>query len=711
MPISGPIGTASQLNYTAPGSGVGISVQAKLAQAVNIRDYGGLADYAGGGIGTGADNLIAIHEISTQYGANARVVFDALAGLGYRISAGDAQIGSCILDVDPKCTLYFDGYPGYVAGFTQVKCVRPVNCISLDLNYAFVIGDSAAKTLVDKGVFLTEANFDRATTTSVITNGTELVAQNIPWPAGDTFVVDTTWAYSAADTKSVHWTANVNNDVNFHLAWRNISPGCSLNMNFSGAIGTTPLLCLAVKATGGWAGVFFSTEVNGTSTTYIRKDIGVTAISTPIAYPAKVTHQSYSPYFSHGSVRVGGYDPVTDLSNFDILFSGNIIAKGQVRGVIYKAGAGMYGQTGAGATFDNWTITRFKEPGGAAMISTMFIGDSRMADRVDSFPQYYREFIEGTAGSRAIFQYNQAVAGHTSAQQLAVLTAAGVPGTAGGPVAPFPPNVVIIDASTNDIQGFGIGTTLTGNTIPNYDAMIAFIEGKIGAGLTKYIIGIPFLWYTQAQNGGHGQNSGQYASGAVWRAGLMRYAADRGYSIMDWNEILGPITSNFDNGFPTVVPQLNSNLPAVQDDIHPSSWAARLMGFALARRVAGLFTARIPKSTGWITVPTASYVNAWAQFASEPLQYRIDAEGFVHFRGVVTAGTLTDGTSALQLPNILLPDRATVRVLLPFDLGGSARFELSNPNCLLTIFNKAGAGTTNVFFDGFAPYKIANGDL
>lgn len=703
MPLSGPTNNANQILFTAPGSGRSLSVQSKLGQIINVLDYGGAGDYSGGGAGTGTDNLAALVKIFTQFGANAVVKFPCVAGKQYRFSnvASFANFGDLVFDADDGAIFYFDTYAGLPSG---LRSFRPITGVALDLHYNFVIGDRGQKHEVDKALYLSDANFDRSVISSVLMNTTEVLPLKTLWSGGDgSFNVDS--VYTTPDAKTILFS-NSPTDSNFHVGMRPAAMGDEHTAHFETAIGT-PTLAVMVRASGGYAGVFFDTNVGTSGVTGFRKDGSNVGVSTTVTYIGQGTHASYSAYLSHITIRPTGYNAVSGVSTFDILFSGSIVQQGSVLGVIYQVGFGLFGTVGNGVTIKNWTVARNKEPAGAKLVYPLIIGDSRAESHSDCWAQYLRETLEGTAGIRVVGMANYAISGQTSTQQKANLLAKGVPGATGGPAAPILPTVCIIDAFTNNIQGsFAVSTMLT-----DYAAMIAFIAAA--APNCQFILCNTYLWYTQAQNGGIGQGSGQYSAGAPHRTALMRFCSDNGYQLLDWNEIMGPIVSNFDNGFPGqgFTPDLRPNLPPVQDNIHPPSFINRLLGWAAARCVAGLMFQKSTLATPWINIAAGAYQNSWTQNVTQPLRYRVDSGGLVHFNGVLNIGTVTDNTVVLQLPGHLVPDQLVIRQLLAFDAGGTARLEISKADGTLRIFNKSAAGASFLFMDGFAPYKMNNGAL
>lgn len=91
--------------------------------------------------------------------------------------------------------------------------------------------------------------------------------------------------------------------------------------------------------------------------------------------------------------------------------------------------------------------------------------------------------------------------------------------------------------------------------------------------------------------------------------------------------------------------------------------------------------------------------NGWTNVSGAELSYYEDSDGTVNFRGQITAGTKTDGTTIFTMPNANLYPYRDTRFQLPHDDKNAAQGILSSTDGTMKIYNVTGAAAT-LFFTG-----------
>ena len=243
--------------------------------------------------------------------------------------------------------------------------------------------------------------------------------------------------------------------------------------------------------------------------------------------------------------------------------------------------------------------------------------------------------MDMTAGIRLWKIDNQAIPGQNIALQWAQMQSVGVADV----------DAVIIDIGTNDVQG----STGTAGFITNLTNMINTVQA---AG--KYLIVCNFdLWYGQALAGAIGQNATNFDAGAQYRAALLQLCAEKGVKVVDHMTYSGPVLAHYVN--PALGTDLTSAGDAYMgDNIHQTSQANRVRALHIARAFCGLLTSK----PGLACDPVAltDVKNGWT-ISLQALYATIDAAGTVTFDGLLSAGTKTNGTVVLTLPQHLWPPR------------------------------------------------------
>lgn len=468
-----------------------------------------------------------------------------------------------------------------------------------------------------------------ASKVSAISPGTFFTPQRVSWPNSDTFEADT-FAFTDANSALFQRAPG---DGKFHVGSVRPRVGDKYSMPLPVSGGAFP--CALVQDQGGFSGVYFSANSASTCTVF-RKNTGVTGTSSIVNYPMQGNHDSYAAINSEIQLHV------VSANRYDVLLNGFTVASVTTHGPIDLVGFGAFFTATSGTFAVNLlypTVVRKCEGVGSRFIALSVFGDSRSSNRMDCWTEKAKKIADGSAGLRLWDIYNNAVAGQTSAQQLAIMQSVGVASA----------NVVVISVGTNDAQG-QVG-------VPTYKANLeAMCDICIAAG-KPFIIVKPPLWYTKAQSGGKGQPSANYQLTSQYRAICSLVCANKGGKLVDIDAELGPIVSYYVNSA-AAVNMVDKGDPVVFDNIHFTGMANDIMATSIIKAVMAIASADGYKdgySTDWLTVKA---LNSWEiNTADNPLQISATKDGAISLTGRVfkSTGSITDGTAIAKLPQILSP--------------------------------------------------------
>lgn len=463
---------------------------------------------------------------------------------------------------------------------------------------------------------------------SAISPGTFFTPQKISWPNSDTFEPDS-FAFSDANSALFQYAPG---DGKFHVGSVRPQVGDRYSMPLPVSGGASP--CVLVQDQNGYSGAYFSPDIASTCTVF-RKNIGATGTSSIVNYPMQGNHVSYSAINSEVQLHV------VSANRYDVLLNGFTIASITTQGPIDTIGFGAFFTATTGTFAVNLlypTVIRKYEGVGSRFIALSVFGDSRSSNRMDCWTEKARKIADGSAGLRLWDIYNNAVAGQTSAQQLAVMQSVGVASA----------NIVVISVGTNDAQG-QVG-------VPTYKSNLeAMCDICIAAG-KPFIVVKPPLWYTQVQSGGKGQPSANYQLTSQYRATCALVCANKGGKLVDLDAELGPIVSYYVNPA-SPINMVGKGDPVVFDNIHFTSAANDVMATAIVKAVMGILTynSKMKYHTDWLTVKA---LNSWViNTGDNPLQISATKGGAVSITGRVfkSSGAIVDGTAIAKLPQILAP--------------------------------------------------------
>jgi len=463
---------------------------------------------------------------------------------------------------------------------------------------------------------------------SAISPGTFFTPQKVSWPNSDTFEADS-FAFTDASSALIQHAPG---DGKFHIGSARPRVGDKYSMPLPVSGGAFP--CVLVQDQGGFSGVYFSADSASTCTVF-RKNIGATGTSSIAGYPMQGNHDSYSAINSEVQLHV------VSANKYDVLLNGFTVASITTQGPIDLIGFGAFFTATSGTFAVNLlypTVISDYEGIGSRFIALSVFGDSRSSNRMDCWTEKAKKIADGSAGLRLWDIYNNAVAGQTSAQQLAIMQSVGVASA----------NVVVISVGTNDAQG-QVG-------VPTYKANLeAMCDICIAAG-RPFIIVKPPLWYTKAQSGGKGQTSANYQLTSQYRAICSLVCANKGGKLVDIDAELGPIVSYYVNSA-AAINMVGKGDPVVFDNIHFTAAANDIMATAIVKAVMGIITngSKMKYYTDWITVKA---LNSWAiNTGDNQLQVSSTKYGAVSLTGRVykSAGSTADGTAISKAPQILAP--------------------------------------------------------
>lgn len=385
---------------------------------------------------------------------------------------------------------------------------------------------------------------------------------------------------------------------------------------------------LVVLCTGGHF-VFWASQ-DGVGTWYY-KGIGGPYPTENVDWSGRTTHASWQAQHCDWTLRL--YDATT----IGIVLNGVEIFRYTlpVGSVIDRGGfVAMKTDTDAGVSIEWLTATRLNHPQGGQEVRLAVYGDSKSDGYFGDWTDAFREALDGSAGIRVTQIVNHAVSGDSSYAQMLRMQMNPPVGMTDS----------VIHVGTNDVQGLAPAEA----SFANIEAMI---DMAVGAGNRVHLV-VPDLWYGQAEAGGWGENTNNYAGGARTRTAIQRLAAERGCRIVNAPQLLGAVL-----GSQITDPDISD--PRLRDSIHPTSFTYRLIGMEIARSVLAAAAPIMTRSVADRPIP-AAWQNGWAAGSDTP-SYRVSEDGVLSMSGFVTAGTKVEGTTLLKLPRSLWP-RQTARV-------------------------------------------------
>lgn len=632
---------ASHIGYTQAGAGsVERTVESRLRESISILDKGGKDD---NGVTNNHQPLIdAI--IAAGPGGTVRFprtdtgtyTFGWFFWSDPAVAAIIAEPYSFTFDVAPGLTMIWPG--DYPNGMT-ITLTHPVKMVGTEFNTRSILTSRAHTDWANKMMWLSEGDLDRSRVHPISCNdGASIRNYLLPWTSNDW--VPTTPA--ASDSASVTLTEDVVNGAS-RVAMAVAVPGTETAINFELLAGTGMILVAIVRTTDGYH-IIQMGPGQGNNYLKIGKHTGGVYSEDYFAYYGQSNHHSYDPINSIVTIRVNAWNSYTMLLNGYDVFSFNQGGDQVVPGTIIEVGYGFFpGALHDSVKLENWTRTSGKVAGGKGIVHAAIFGDSISCPQGQNWQETFQEALEGSFGMRVHTISNHAIAGQGSENQWAAMQAWAWDART---------NLVIIQVGTNDIQaGIPLWAFLAA-----MQSMITYVKSRT----RNLVIGMPPLFWTQAQSNHtgatpYGRASTNYEGGAPYRAGLLRLCAENDVQLVDNLQLLGPALAGYVNPESPVGNFTTTGLdPITFDNIHPSHFAARLLGWNYARAAAGLLVKKPSRALDTLFL-AADFRSGWNGSVEAP-GYAIDENGNVKFSGILTAGgsaITADGTLVLALPRHL----------------------------------------------------------
>jgi lysophospholipase L1-like esterase len=440
--------------------------------------------------------------------------------------------------------------------------------------------------------------------------------EKLSFASGDTWVADAGFGLTA-DTASY----NLTSDGFMHAIFEPVRGGDEVAIAFAN---TNFIKAAIVRFVGGYMAFYAGTGFG----VFRTKLTGVAAAeNTGLTWAQATTNPAWAPEKSEWKIRI------YNANTFSVLLNGKeIIEPITTPGPIVDAGFGLFWLTNLLAAMNYSTKTRRKEPYGLSPMRLLVCGDSTSEARAGGWPLFAKEFIDGSFGARVWNVYNQAVSGHTSANQLAALLAN--------------PNRT---TSTHAIIAVGINDDQSGGPAASITNIGSMIDSCNSAGIPnrRIVLVAPHLWYTQALSGGSGINTGTNDMHGPLRAAIKKLAAVRGCPVVDMQEVFTGVTPD-DLTRPLDVD------PLVRDNIHQTLWGYKLQGDAIAKAI---LANTVPEMTGdesYTLFNASLFRNSWISNAGQPFGYSVKG-GIVTLHGKMDKGTVTEPVVIANLPANLRP--------------------------------------------------------
>ena len=543
----------------------------------------------------------------------------------YTFSGNNTNLAGVVLAPDAGVTFTATDATVPILSTAGVRTTQNLRLHYSDLNFNYTLSSAFQEGFEKKRLWLTADDADTTVYQGLALNS--LINETASWPSGDVW----TPAGACATVNGsepypfINW--NSLSSVQWYASTLPVRGGDELSASFD-----TPgryNRAAFVRTTAGYYCVY--ANGGGTAPVLVTKLTGQSAISVTLGANAACTTQpQYYPENSVWTLRI------LDRFHFEVLLNGvSVTGIVLAAGAIFRGGFGVMASPVTSMSVSGWVRARGKPQGGKAPLRVVTYGDSLSADIHGGWPYAMREALDGSAGVRVGAVTNHAVAGYTSAQALSAMTST--------PPAGY--DVCVIGIGTNDVQtGQSVTTCLN-----NIASMVAICASN---GVTPVLWVFP-LWYTQAEAGsGNGQPSGNSGGGSAIRAAIMRYCGVNRIACVDLTQVTGPIDVRYLQGTFGV----SGADPMVRDNIHPTAYAYRLIGHAVARRILGIVT---PKSSRAVTYqnpsPAWSGLNGWTSTA---INYAVSESGIAQLAGVMTnpgGASVADGTTFMQLPEHLRP--------------------------------------------------------
>lgn len=606
----------SKINFVQAGSGaVTMAQQTKSRQIVALQDFGGADDNS-------TDNTTPVNRALTLLSGGTVKLPYKMAGGAYKFNTASTNLSGVVFDPDQGVIFQATESTLPLSLTSGIRTTRNIRLYMSNLNYNYQLSSQMGKPFDAKTLFLSDATAVHPTLIGLNLGG--LINESNPWPNSDTWTSASPSITTTEPYPFVNWSGL--SASTWYMSTLPVRGGDEITGSFD-TPGTYNRVAM-VRTSTGYYGLY--APGGGAAPIFFQKVTGSTGTSSTVASGTQFTTQpQYYAETATWTIRI------IDRRHFEVLLNGVAALTVATTTDIFRAGFGVM-QTGGATSMSvtGWVKTQLAPVAGRQPVSVICYGDSLTADIHGGWPYAMREALDGSNGCRVMNVNNQAVSGYTSTQALSLMQSVGVAGY----------NYCVIGVGTNDIQqGFTPQATIN-----NINAMVAICN----AANVVPILWIPPLWYTQTEAGaGTGQASTAAAAGSPIRATILRYCAVNSVACVDLTMVTGPVDVRFLKSTGGV-----SNAdPMVRDNIHPTAYAYRLIGNAIARRILGLMVPALDRSVVFQQL-NPPMLNSWTDVTSgSRISYATSHDGKVTLAGVVTAGTKTDGTAIFAVPENLRP--------------------------------------------------------
>lgn len=390
------------------------------------------------------------------------------------------------------------------------------------------------------------------------------------WPNG---VLNTASPASATDV-DINWGAVPSN--NFSMSSVPVAVGDHVTAHISSSVSRGAVL---VETDDGW--VIISSVSNSGSMQVTEKSGAGNSVQWSFVEPT-LAQRAYS--FNNAAIGI----VIFGTKSFGLTLNGVLIRRIDTKDAIISAGWGAgFESGGASLTISRASYFKNKKTVGVKPLKIVGVGDSTSDDALaPSQYQYLTRFLGGAIGAQVLELKNIAVAGQTSAQQLAILQSTNIDNF----------DYCLIQIGVNDIQT-GVSSL---SYAANVEAMIDYCEA---VNVTP-IVGLPTGWYSQADAQVYSQDgqatNDQNLNVGSYRDVLLQVLADRG------DTLLNP--SSVEDQGAILASLLATDLdPMVADNIHPTALGQMCLGYSYAKAIVGHLTGADSKG-GQVQSP----VDFWA---------------------------------------------------------------------------------------------------
>lgn len=484
------------------------------------------------------------------------------------------------------------------------------------VKYPYKMPSGFKKPFAEKGLWIGAGDLIRDRYTRVDPGTLNKV--KVAHPGGDTFAAD---ALPIAADQTISWNLTAGGE--WHCGLRPAIGGRELSAVFSA--GDYARAAFFVWS-GGW--IALGAGQSSIGVTLYKKDIGQPIITAVQTWRGASEHEQWRSVNCEWTVRIYSENLAA------LVMNGTEVYRFQVPngGIFTEYGFGVLASAAPiVAGVSRWTERTTQSFGGQAQVAITVFGDSKASPFYGVWADACREALDGSFGIRCIDMQNHAIAGSNSLNVLNKMQDVGL-GIA---------NYVIIDAFTNDQQQ---GSPLSAS-LSNLQTML----NNVTAAGRRPVVPIHPLYLNTAQTP-DGFVTANAEKGAELRAAVRTMAASYNAIIVDTQQLTGQILADF-----ITSPDISDS--RLRDRIHYTPFAYRLVGWAIARAIAGDIVVSGSAQIHHTEFPVRYFSNGWYATLRAP-HVTVDQARMVQMEGILEAGTKTDGTTIIAFPINLRPARS-----------------------------------------------------